>query len=142
MLISHLPSTYERALSRATGTERHPDLTWTVGAYVCHVADNLRIWSERVGGAVEGGGPAISAYDENLLAMARDYEQIPLPASLWSLRHSVAGYLEALSQAPMAGTLLVHPERGELARADVISANCHDALHHLWDIRRTLGSTD
>jgi hypothetical protein len=138
LLISELPRTYAAILSRATGTERHPDLTWTIGEYVCHVADNLRIWSERVGGACEGGGPAIGAYDENLLAAARNYRHIPLAASLWSLRHSVANYLGTLSLASASGTLLVHPERGELTRADVVGANVHDALHHLWDIRRTL----
>jgi hypothetical protein len=137
-VISELPAAFGELLSGATGSERHPDLSWTVGAYVCHVADNLRIWAERVGGAREGAGPAIGPYDENLLAKARGYEFIPLAASQWSLRHAVADYAEALANVADAGALLVHPERGELTRSDVIHANAHDALHHLWDVRRSL----
>jgi len=140
-LISELPAAFGELLSGATGSERHPDLSWTVGAYVCHVADNLRIWSERIGGAREGADPAIGPYDENLLATARGYKLIPLAASQWSLRHGVADYLEALENVAEAGTLLVHPERGELTRSDVIHANAHDALHHLWDIKRSLAAT-
>jgi len=72
LLISELPGAFWELLSEATGSERHPDLTWSVGAYVCHVADNLRIWSERVAGAREGAGPAIGPYDESLLGVARN----------------------------------------------------------------------
>jgi hypothetical protein len=140
-LISGLPAAFGELLSGATGAERHPKLSWTVGAYVCHVADNLRIWSERVGGAREGAGPAIGPYDENLLAEARGYESIPLAASQWSLRHAVTDYLEALANTSGSGALLVHRERGEMKRSDVIRANAHDALHHLWDIRRSLEAT-
>lgn len=35
-------------LEGRTGSERHPDLAWSVGAYVCHINDNLRIWAERL----------------------------------------------------------------------------------------------
>jgi uncharacterized damage-inducible protein DinB len=136
--IAALPAKCAEIVPGATGAERHPDLAWSVGAYVCHVADNLRIWSERVGGATEGAGPAISAYDENLLAKARNYDGISLAAAQWSLRHAVLEYIEALDQAPRTGTLLIHPERGALTRADVLCANAHDATHHLWDIRRSL----
>jgi hypothetical protein len=136
--LSQYPSEVEAALSGATGGERHPDLTWSVGAYVCHVGDNLRIWSERVGGAVAGAGPDIDAYDQDLLADARNYDSIPLVTAKRSLRHSVAEYTATLAEASETGVLLVHPERGDLSRSDVLHANAHDALHHLWDIRRIL----
>lgn len=46
VLISQMPTSYEQILMGATGAERHPDLEWPVGAYICHGADNLHIWAE------------------------------------------------------------------------------------------------
>jgi hypothetical protein len=139
--VAGLPAELARLLLGATGAERHQDLAWSVGAYVCHIGDNLRIWSERVGGAIEGGDPTIGPYDQDLLAKARNYAGIPLVTAQRSLARAVAEYLATVAQAPEAGVLLEHPERGELSRSDVLHANAHDAIHHLWDIRRTLEAT-
>lgn len=49
-LMSELAADYGELLAGATGAEHHPDLDWPVAAYVSHVADNLRIWSERLTG--------------------------------------------------------------------------------------------
>src|ERR1700729_1770549 len=38
-----IPDSYEGVIGSADGSLCHPDLDWTVGAYVCHVADNLHI---------------------------------------------------------------------------------------------------
>jgi len=48
--VAVLPAAFAEALSGASGNERHPDLTWSTSAYVSHVADNLRIWTERLMG--------------------------------------------------------------------------------------------
>jgi hypothetical protein len=37
-----------------------------------------------------------------------------------------------------SGTVLIHPQRKELDLSAVVLANTHDALHHRWDIERTL----
>jgi hypothetical protein len=78
----------------------------------------------------------VGGYDENELARARNYAMIPLEAALWSLRRSVAEWLEAVDMSSRLGTLMVHPERGELDLHDVVTSNTHDAHHHPWDIRR------
>jgi hypothetical protein len=139
-LIADLPDSYAALLSGASGAERFPGLGWSAGAYVCHVADNLRIWAERLAGT-EGGSVPIGAYDENLLAEARGYEHIPLAASLWSLRRSVAEWLEVVARYRTSPVILVHPERGELTLHDFALANAHDSFHHRWDIGRSLGVT-
>ena len=36
-LVADLPATYAHVLTGASGRERHPDLAWSVTAYVCHV---------------------------------------------------------------------------------------------------------
>ncbi len=136
--VGGLPEVYGRILAGATGAERHPDLSWSTGEYVCHVADNLRIWAERLMGA-DGGGPAlVVAYDENELARARNYASIALSAARWSLERAVADWGQAVGGSDVAGILLVHPDRGGQTLTDVAVSNAHDAEHHRWDIERSL----
>ena len=133
------PDGYRRLLAGATGTERHPDLAWSVTAYVCHVGDNLRIWAERLAGVAGGGPGVVAAYDENALAAARRYGSAALAGALWSLGRAAADWVAAVDLVPATGTVLVHPERGELGRLDVARANAHDVAHHRWDVARSLG---
>ncbi len=137
-MVVDLPATYGRALTGASGAERHPDLAWSVTAYVCHVGDNLRIWGERLAGIAAGAPPEVGAYDEAALAEARGYAMIPLPSALWSLTRSVADWVSAVGQSRPTGIILVHPERGGQSLHDVVVANAHDGFHHGWDIQRSL----
>ncbi len=136
--MSELAASYRDLLRRATGREQHPDLSWSTAAYVSHVADNLRIWSERLQGVTLGASLRVGSYDENELAVARNYETIPLQAAMWSLQLSVTEWHKAIAAARRKGTVVIHPERGEMDLLDVVVANTHDAQHHLWDIERTL----
>jgi hypothetical protein len=63
----------------------------SVANYVCHVGDNLRIWAERLMGVVEGTPTLVGGCNENELAHARNYESIPLQASMWSVVTSSIG---------------------------------------------------
>jgi hypothetical protein len=137
--VAGVPAVYLRLLAGATGRERHHDLAWSVGEYVCHVADNLRIWAERLVGVAGGGPSRIGAYDENQLASARNYPSISLPAALWSLERSVEDWQGAVDRSDASGIVLVHPERGGQTLTDVAVSNAHDAEHHRWDIERSLG---
>jgi hypothetical protein len=137
-VLSEAAAGYHHVLAGATGVERHPDLAWTTAAYVSHVADNLRIWTERLMGVARGASPVVGSYDENELARARNYALIPLEAALWSLRLSVAEWRKAVDTANPSGTLMIHPERGELDLLAVVTSNAHDAHHHLGDVRKSL----
>lgn len=137
-VVQGIPAAYEAALEDATGTERHPALSWSVGAYVCHVADNLRIWAERLAGVAAGASPEVAAYDENELAAARHYEHVALEGALWSLRRSVGDWLSAVGEARAGSVALHHFARGELELLEVVRMVTHDAFHHAWDVRRTL----
>jgi hypothetical protein len=137
-LMSELAAAYDHVLADATGAEHHPDVAWPVAAYVSHVADNLHIWTERLMGVALGASPAVGGYDENELAQARNYAMIPLEAALWSLGLSVKEWLEAVDGSRPLGTLMIHPDRGEMDRLDVVTSNTHDAHHHLWDVQRAL----
>ena len=136
--IADVPRRYTVLLDGQDGTARHPDLTWTVKAYVCHVGDNLRIWAERLWSAVAAGQPLVGPYDPDALAVARGYEHSSVPTALWTLAHAVDVWKEALEAATGGEWTLNHPERGPLTLSDIVRSVCHDAMHHEWDIRRSL----
>lgn len=131
------PEEYSALLEHAVGTERHADLSWPVGSYVCHVADNLRIWAERLAGAA-AGAKNVAAYDENVLAEARSYADVPLVAALWSLRRASGDWQAVVGDVPREGVIIIHPERGDMHLEDVARGAAHDAFHHAWDIRRSV----
>jgi hypothetical protein len=137
-LMADVAADYGDVLAGATGAERHRDLAWPVAAYVSHVADNLRIWTERLMGVALGASPLVGGYDENELARARNYDLIPLEAALWSLGLSAAEWRKAVAASRRPGTLMTHPERGDLDLLAVVTSNTHDVCHHLVDIRRAL----
>ena len=129
-MVVGLAARYGSLLEGATGDEQHPRLAWSVSAYVCHVADNLRIWAERLAGIAAGADGHVGAYDESLLGRARHYESIPLVAALWSLTTAVEDWSDVVGRSRRVGPVLVHPERGEQTLADVVVSNAHDAFHH------------
>jgi hypothetical protein len=87
LVVAQVPDTYDRVRAAATGRERHPDLAWSVSAYVCPVGDNLRIWAERLAGIARGAFPEVSGYDETALGRARGYGTIPLPSAAHDAFH-------------------------------------------------------
>jgi len=54
---------------------------------------------------------------------------------------AASDWLEAVDLASTKGVVLVHPERGTLTMADVVSGNAHDVFHHGWDISRAVAAT-
>ena len=139
-LLADVPDRYARLLEGQDGSIRHPDLTWSVGAYVCHVGDNLRIYAERMWSAVEASPLRIEAYDQDDLASVRKYEHIPLDTALWSLSHSAGAWREAFEAAVGRDATFIHSERGPQTFSDLVQAAVHDAMHHEWDIRRALAA--
>ena len=138
-IVAGMPDRYAKLLEGRDGSVRHPSLSWSVGAYACHVGDNLRIWAERMWGSVGAEQALIEGYDQDALASVRKYESIPLATALWTLSHAVDAWQEAFQAAAEWEPTFHHPERGLISLSDLVQSNCHDALHHEWDIRRSLG---
>lgn len=136
------PGEFARILAGADGSERHPDLTWPVVAYVCHVSDNLRIWAERLAGLALGEQRPVAPYDQDRLAQARRYDGVALAGALWSLDRAVSDWQEAVLLVDQDAITLIHPERHEQTLLDVVRSNAHDAFHHCWDVRRTIDKAD
>jgi hypothetical protein len=139
LVVSSMPDHVAEALAGHDPASRHPDLTWSALAYVCHITDNLRIWAERFAGAALGSARPVSPYDGDALALARAYEGVPIEGALWSLRRAVEDWKVALDLAVEGNVVLQHPERGAQTAQDVAFTNAHDAYHHVWDIRRSTG---
>jgi hypothetical protein len=140
-LVRAAPDVFAALVSGADGSERHPDLGWPVVAYICHVADNLRIWAERLAGLAAGDNRPVARYDQDLLAEARRYREISLAGALWSLDRASTDWTRAVLLAEATGVTLVHPDRGAQSLLDVARSNAHDSCHHGWDVRRTLDPT-
>jgi hypothetical protein len=136
-LVADVPRTYTALLAGSDGSQRHPDLEWTAGGYVCHVTDNLRIWAERLAGAALGDARPVPTYDADRLGRARCYDLIPVAGALWSLERAAEGWGQALELAIEQHVVLRHAGRGEQRVADVARNNAHDAYHHGWDVRRS-----
>lgn len=139
-----IPDELDALLAGRTGDERAPDAhpgptSWSAKAYVFHVADNLRIFAERLEGVFAGASPALAAYDQDQLAAARDYEAMSVQSALWSVRGAVATWAAATREAlTRPSVTYLHAERGELTAAEITRGPAHDAVHHLWDVRRAL----
>lgn len=136
-LVAGIPALLTEMLTDARGDERHPAVTWSVSSYVAHVGDNLRIWAERLAGIALGGPTTVASYDEEALATARVYQDIPLPAARWSLQRSTRDWLEAVQMAP-SDLEMIHPHLGLIRLDEIVRLNAHDAVHHVWDIKRSL----
>ncbi len=138
-IIARSPERFERVVSSRSGTEHIPRLKWSVAAYVAHVADNTRIWAERLATGALGGALRIATYDEALLGRARNYCDLSLTGCLWSLRRSVEDWESVWSLDPTAAVVLDHPEQGPLSSGAVASIVAHEVVHHAGDVEAILG---
>jgi hypothetical protein len=136
--VEALPDRLTALLAGRTGDERAPDATWSAKAYVFHVADNLRIFAERLEGVFAGAPVTLAAYDQDQLAAARDYEAMSVQSALWSVRSATTAWASATRTALARPTRYRHAERGERTAAEITRAPGHDAIHHQWDVRRAL----
>jgi hypothetical protein len=142
--VEELPDKFDAALAEHTGDERAPDAhlhqpSWSAKAYVFHVADNLRIFAERLDGVFAGAPTTLAAYDQDELADARNYEAMSVQSALWSLRMAVTTWSAATREALVRASVnYLHAERGELNAAEITRGTGHDALHHYWDVTRAL----
>ena len=133
-IVGDAPARFKSILSGEDGRKAHPNLQWNAAAYVVHVADVLRIWSDRIAAAALGASDPVVPYDENRLGDARGYVSLPLPGALWSLVRAVGDWRAAEQLAASAVVTLVHPEQGPLSLDDVRRIMAHEIEHHVADL--------
>ncbi|HXN60522.1 MAG TPA: hypothetical protein VN886_08705 [Acidimicrobiales bacterium] len=137
-MMRSLPDSIDELVTGATGAERLHELGWNVSGYVAHMADNTRIWAERVIAVARGADAHVIPYEPDLLAEARRYNDVALQGATWSLRIAVDDWLTAVEEAESAGVVMLHSERGAMDISDVVASNAHDSHHHRWDLTRIL----
>lgn len=136
-MVVEAPGTYALLLEGALGTEGVIDLDWNAVGYVSHVADNLRIWAERMATANVEHPLEVVPYDDVQLGRARRYNDLSLPGALWALHESVDSWTRAWRLAG-PDCIMRHPDRGIITTADIVLTNAHDVAHHRHDIERCL----
>jgi len=134
-IVSDAPARFNALLSGQEGRKAHPNLEWNATAYVVHVADVLRIWSDRIAAAALGASDdPVVPYDEDRLGDTRGYLSLPLPGALWSLARAVGDWQAAEQLAESAIVTLSHPEQGPLPLDDVRRIMAHEIEHHIADL--------
>lgn len=129
--VEAVPTRLRGLLAGVDPTRRHPDLSWTSGEYLAHVADTLGSWAARLAGALAGEPPQWSVPGP------------PRPpggveATLWRLERTVEDWASVVRAARARDLVLHHPDHGDLSVDDVVLRNRHGALHHVWDVSRTV----
>jgi hypothetical protein len=137
-LVASAPESYNALLVGSDGHERHPDLGWTAGGYVCHVGDSLRVWAERIANVALGDPGPVAEYSQERLAAARSYPSVGVHGALWSLQRAVGDWEAALELAGGRDFAMTHPELGTMTRLDVVLIRAHDVHHHAQDVRRSV----
>ena len=143
-MIRQAPDAFARFVPDDTvGKRRVPELGWNVAGYISHVSDSIRVWSERIVTVTGGSDGSVGPYDQDLLAAARRYDQIPAHAALWSLSRAAADWQAALATIDETSRsfLMRHGEMGDMTATDVIRIRAHDVHHHRMDIQRIIGAT-
>ena len=135
--IASAPQQYAGLIGEGDGRDRHPDLEWTSGGYVCHVADSLRVWAERIANVALGDDGHVAEYDQERLGIARSYGSVGVKGALWSLNRAVGDWRAALELADGGEFVMMHPELGAMTMLDVILIRAHDVHHHAFDVRRS-----
>jgi hypothetical protein len=133
-IVGDAPTRFKSTLAGQDGREVHSNLEWNATAYVVHVADVLRIWSDRIAAVALGASDPVVPYDERILGDARGYVSLPLPGALWSLGRAVEDWLAAEQLVESATVTLAHPEQGSLSLDDVRRIMAHEIEHHVADL--------
>lgn len=108
---------------------------WSSSAYVWHVGDVTRAWSERLHSLGKDPDAAWAGFDPDELARARHYEALPRATAPWALERAVEALDLSLgsldTDAPFE-----HPEWGHGTVADALRWLAHEVVHHELDLRR------
>lgn len=137
-LLADAPARYRALTEGRDAGEAIPRLAWNLVSYVCHVADNTKIWAERLAGAALGASTPIAPYDEEALAVARSYSIASLPAALWSLERSTGDWTTAWA---LGGAGILHPEQGAISAQAVELIVAHESFHHAQDIEAIIAGS-
>lgn len=117
------------------GMRQPPDGGWNATAYVWHLTDLARGWSERWVQLAAAPGATLVPWDPDVLADARNYRNLPTAAALWALPAATDAFAELLGGIK-PDTPFLHADWGEGNVGDATRWIAHEFVHHLADVER------
>jgi hypothetical protein len=137
-LVAGGPERASALLGGRDGTVRPEDGSWNASAYLYHLADLARGWSERWVQLRADPGSVLVPWDPDQLAEARNYVGMSTVAGLWSLSTATAA-LVALTEEVGPELAYAHGQWGRGTVGDAVRWLAHEYHHHLHDIDQRAG---
>lgn len=131
--IEAAPGRYTTLLDRRDGMAGPDDGGWNATAYLWHLTDLARSWSERWVQLRSEPGSLLAGWDPDVLAAARNYRNLPTAPALWALAHATATFV-ALSRELDHAVTFQHGDWGEGTVADGLRWLAHEFTHHQLDV--------
>jgi hypothetical protein len=117
---------------------------WSVVEVVCHLRDFEGFFRGRVELMLDQDNPILPAYDQDALAIERDYQHQDVRVALAELLEQRRAFLvlfESFSEEQLQRDG-VHPENGPIKIFDSLVQLTHHDLTHLDQIARCLGLSE
>ncbi|MGA8047853.1 MAG: hypothetical protein WCA30_16465 [Dermatophilaceae bacterium] len=124
---------YPALLDGRDGMVPAADGGWNATAYLWHLTDLARSWSERWVQLAAAPGALLAGWDPDVLAEARNYRSLPTVPALWALSTSTATFV-ALGEHLPPQTPFLHGDWGRGTVADGTRWLGHEFVHHLLDV--------
>lgn len=132
--MAEAPGRYRDLLDGRDGTAPADDGGWNATAYVWHLTDLARAWSERWVQVREDPGSLLVGFDPDELAAARGYTSLPTAPALWAFARAVDTFVD-LSRDLDPEVTFAHGDWGTGTVADGIRWMAHEVHHHQLDVR-------
>jgi DinB superfamily len=133
-LVNGSPDRFVAALAGRDGMARQDDGSWNATAYVWHLVDFSRSWTERWYQVIDDPGSTLVGWDPDEIANLRGYRSLPTVPALRMLRSSVAALVDATREAG-EDARFVHGDWGDGNVGDATAWIGHEFHHHEQDVR-------
>lgn len=127
------PARYAALLDGRDGMAPAGDGGWNATAYLWHLADLARSWSERWVQLRADPGSLLAGWDPDELAAARNYRNLPTGPALWALEQATETFV-GLSRELDHATTFRHGDWGDGTVADGLRWLAHEFTHHQLDV--------
>jgi hypothetical protein len=121
--------------------ERPAPQVWSPNEYIWHLVDIFRLSAEWMHDIRALDHPTHYAIDTDALAELRGYNRLPLQTGLWSLEQSCRLFIAEAAVTSPDRTCYYHDWQ-DVTAARVVSFLAHEAVHHLFDLRRILAARE
>jgi hypothetical protein len=127
------PDRYAALLAGRDGMVVPDDGGWNATAYLWHLTDLARSWSERWVQIADAPGSLLAGWDPDVLAAARNYRHLPTVPALWALEQATDVVVH-LSRNLDPATSFEHGDWGTGTVADGARWLAHEYTHHQLDV--------